>query len=338
MSDTYKRFLVVAPAWVGDAVMSQVLLKKLKKNNPLVKIDVLALDFLKPLFTRMPEVNDWISMPVGHGKLNLKARLQVAKWLKDQYSHAFVLPNSFKSALIPYFAKIPQRIGWLGECRFGLLTQWQRLDKAHFPTMIARFAALAEGMPIRSKQGMDFLEPYWPALNCLSAAKKIPAEKVLALCPGAEYGEAKRWPVEHYGALARSYLKLGWQVQLLGGSKDKAIGQSIARHAKGCTDLTGKTSLDEAIDLLACATVVVTNDSGLMHVSCAVGTPVVAVYGSSSPLFTPPLSKQCTTLSLKLPCSPCFARRCRYGHTRCLTDLSVARVQQAIENTVAMTV
>jgi heptosyltransferase-2 len=331
------RILIVAPSWVGDAVLSQPMLARLKQRDPDAKIDVLAPAWVLPVYRRMPEVSETIANPFGHGALQLGARRRFAKALPG-YDRALVLPNSFKSALIPWHAGIPVRTGFRGEFRYGLLNDLRVLDEAALPLMVERFAALA--VPAgNSGTDPDFPVPR-PHLAIDVAARDATLEKfglaldrpVAAFCPGAEYGPAKRWPTRHFAALAATLSGRGMQVWLFGSAKDSAITAAIRAESGGvCIDLAGKTSLDEAIDLLGCAAEVVSNDSGLMHIAAALDLPMAALFGSSSPRFTPPLSPKAKVVNLQLECSPCFKRECPLGHFNCMNQLEPGRVLSALE-------
>ncbi len=333
-----KKILIVGPAWVGDMVMSQVLLKCLKNQDQNTIIDVIAPDWSRALLERMPEVRRAISMPLGHGQFNFKKRFEIAKSLKNEnYAEAIVLPNSWKSALVPFLAGIPKRIGWLGEMRIGLLNDWRKLDKTKWPLMIERFAQLA----FAKKATLPTLLPY-PNLivdqqNVEKTLQKfslqITGKPILALCPGAEFGPAKRWPAEYYAEIANEKLQQGWQVWIFGSVKDQDVTQEIqALTQHQCIDLAGKTSLGEAIDLLSLSSFVVSNDSGLMHISAALKKKLVVIYGSSDPRFTPPLCEDVKILSLNLSCSPCFQRQCPLQHLKCLRDLKPSLVLQALDS------
>lgn len=335
MTAAYKT-LIIGPAWVGDMVMSQSLYKLLKQNNPAIAIDVLAPGWTKPLLARMPEVKQILSMPLGHGELNFKIRYKLGKELQhNHYDQAIVLPNSFKSALVPFFAKIPKRTGWRGEMRYGLLNDVRVLDKQKYPLMIERFMAL--GLP----KNATLPKPYpFPKLqiakeNIAALVQKFALPNlvmpILALCPGAKFGPSKRWPAEYFAAVAQYGLKQGWQVWLFGSEDEKVATNAIQQHTQnGCVDFAGGTSLAEAIDLLSLATIVVTNDSGLMHIAAALDRPLIAIYGSSSPNFTPPLSNKVKILTLGLECSPCFKRECPLGHWKCMRALKPELVIEAI--------
>ncbi|MBF6623661.1 MAG: lipopolysaccharide heptosyltransferase II [Pseudomonadales bacterium 32-61-5] len=331
--------LIVGPSWVGDMVMAQTLFACLKQRHPDCRIDVLAPEWSRPILERMPEVHQALSFPLGHGVLDLAARRKIAQGLRGQYEQAILLPNSLKSALVPFFSGIPKRTGWRGEMRYGLLNDMRRLDKQRYPLMIERFMALA------FEPDAELPQPYpQPRLQIDEASRTAALARfgleldrpVLALCPGAEFGEAKRWPSEHYAAVAEAKIRAGWQVWLFGSKKDHPVGEAIRDELipglqEEAVNLSGETSLAEAIDLMSCATAVVSNDSGLMHVAAALNRPLVAVYGSTSPQFTPPLADQVEIVRLGLECSPCFDRTCRFGHYNCLRDLHPQPVLDALQ-------
>ena len=338
------KYLIVGPSWVGDMVMAQSLFIALKQQHPDAIIDVLAPSWSLPIIERMPQVRRGVVMPVGHGKLGLKMRYQLGKSLRHEcYTHAITLPNSFKSALIPVWARIKHRIGWRGEMRYGLLNDLRKLDKSQYPLMVERFIALAypdraklpPSLPIPTLEVNDNLLS--KALRRYSLQTDMP---ILALCPGAEFGPSKQWPAGYYAEVARTLCEQGWQTWLFGSTNDhqtaadikNCLPDSLQRH---CHNLAGETSLADAIDLLSCARAVVSNDSGLMHIGAALNLPLVAVYGSTSPDHTPPMNKNSATLSMQLKCSPCFQRECPLGHMNCLKQLSPDRVLSAITHLTA---
>ena len=328
--------LVVGPAWVGDMVMAQSLFKALARDNATGPLSVLAPPWTLPLLAHMPEVAEGIAQPVGRGRLGLHARWRLGRALRrHRFARAIVLPNSWKSALPSFVAGIPRRVGYVGEARWGLLNDIRRLDKAVLPRTVDRFVALARP----ADTGVRAIEPprltvshaqVEAALTDLNIAR--PTVPILALCPGAEYGPAKRWPVAYFGEVAAAYRRRGWVVWLFGSPADRSVADAVDEAAGGgCRNLAGATSLGQAVALLSLAAAILTNDSGLMHVAAALDRRQVAVFGSSSPGMTPPLSDKATVLSLVLPCSPCYQRECPLGHTNCLQHLTPEMAQRALE-------
>ena len=312
-----KRILIIAPSWIGDMVMAHSLIQILNAEE----IDVLAPQWSAPLLERIDGVSNTIIHDFKHGALNLKSRFQIAKKLREKhYNQAILLPNSFKSALIPFLAKIPQRTGYLGEMRIGLLNDIR--TKKHYRT-VDQFVAL--GFPERAS--FEIKPPQLKHQPIDLDKFNLNLEKpILALCAGAEYGSAKRWLIDYFEEVVRFYLSKNWQVWAFGSVKEQPQGLAIEKA--GGINLCGKTTLAEAIDLLALSTAVISNDSGLMHVSAALNKPLIAIYGSSDPHFTPPLSSNAKVVSLNLPCSPCFKRECPLEHLNCLREL---KPQQVIE-------
>jgi heptosyltransferase-2 len=331
------RVLVVAPSWIGDTVLAQPLFMRLHAAHSGLEIDVLAPPWTAPLLARMPEVHAVLDNPFRHGELKVFARRRLGLTLRQRrYQRAIVLPNTFKSALPAFFASIPQRTGYRGELRAGLLNDVRRLDARRLPLLVERYAALAEaaGRPLPHPLPRPHLhvDEANRARVTMSLALSV-ARPVVVFCPGAEYGEAKRWPVAHFRSLAARTLAAGFQLWIMGSANDQPTGAAIAAGFEGSAlkNLCGHTSLADAVDLLSLAALVVTNDSGLMHVAAALDRPMIALYGSTSPDYTPPMNPDAEVLKLDLACSPCFERVCPLGHLRCLTDLTPARVWEAIE-------
>jgi heptosyltransferase II len=318
--------LVIAPQWIGDAVMTEPLLRRLRARGE--RVTVGALPWVAPVYRAMPQVDAVIEFPFRHGGLQFKARRTLGRELQGRFDTAYVLPNSLKSALLPFLASIPRRVGYLGEARVGLLTHRLK-NPGDKPPMVAFYSALS---------GESGLEQDRPRLALAEAAIAPVLEQhglarggYVVMAPGAEYGPAKRWP--HFGGLARL---LDRPVLLLGSGKESQLCEEIRLQAPDlCRNLAGKTSLVEAFALIAGAGHMVSNDSGLMHVAAAFGVPQVALFGSSSPLHTPPLSDNARVVWLKqdadylppLDCAPCFERECPLGHFRCLNDVSPERVR-----------
>ncbi len=331
--------LVVAPNWIGDALMAQPLLTLLKRHEPDQTIVALAPRWVAPVLSAMPEIDDVVATDLAHGALQWSARRAFARDLARRgFDRAFVLPNSFKSALIPWLAGIPQRIGYRGESRVVVVNR--RVpgpDPAQ--SMSERYAALgaAVGATSDGPLSQPRLVVDARAIDDVRRRFGLDADETLvALCPGAEYGPAKRWPAAHFAELARRLVERpGTRVVLLGGPGDRAIcGEILAAAAAGdrVRDLAGATTLDDAIALIAASTEVVSNDSGLMHVAAALGRPQVALFGSSDPRHTPPLSPRARVLWLHLDCSPCFERTCPLGHLNCLVGIAPQRVLDSMQN------
>ncbi len=332
------RILVIGPNWVGDMVMAQSLFITLKSLHPNSQIDVMAPSWTVPLLPLMPEVTNAVESPLKRGQLGLVARYKLGRQIKEcHYDQVILLTNSLKSALIPFFAEIPLRTGYIGEQRWGLLNDLRRLDKKALPMTVQRFVALA--WDDANKTDFDCPAPVLQidAQQLKSISDKFSltkaSNKILGLCPGAEYGPAKCWPPEHYAELANEKISEGWDVWLFGSPKDRDTA-SIINQATGnsCADLSGKTSLTEAVYLLSLCDYVVSNDSGLMHVAAALDKKLIAIYGSSDPRFTPPLNQGAEIISLSLDCSPCFKRECPFGHYNCLQDISSRMISKQLDS------
>ncbi len=330
------RTLIVAPNWIGDAVMAQPLLALLRRGDPHGTIDVLAPAHVGAVFAAMAEVGEVMVAPQAHGRLQLAARWRLARALRARrYDRAYVLPNSLKSAIVPWLAGIRVRVGYRGEARRGLVNRMHAPAPSRRP-MVEFYAQLAAepGAPVPA--GVPE-----PRLACdedriARTLRKFGvhgAEPLFVLAPGAEYGPAKRWPARHYAALA-VMVAAEWpeaNIVLLGGPKDRALATEItALSGQALKNLCGDTSLEEAIALIAGASGVVSNDSGLMHVAAAFARPQVAVFGSSDPRHTPPRSERARVEWLHLDCSPCFQRECPLGHLNCLNGLPPQQVFESL--------
>ena len=313
--------LVVAPQWIGDAVMTEPLLRRLHARG--ARLTVGALPWVAPVYRAMPQVAEVIEFPFAHGGLQFAARRAIAKRIAGQFDTAYVLPNSLKSALLPFLASIPQRIGYLGEARIGLLTHRLKNPKTK-PPMVAFYSALSGDADVAADRPQLHVPD--ELVNQTLSELGLTRGAYAVFAPGSEYGPAKRWPAAHYAALAN---QLTMPVVLLGSGKEAELCSTIAVAAKNCVNLAGKTPLAQSIRALEASKFIVSNDSGLMHVAAALGVPQVAIFGSSSPLHTPPLSDKAQVLWLKtdanyqppLECAPCFERECPLGHTRCLNDV-----------------
>jgi heptosyltransferase-2 len=334
--------LVVAPSWVGDMVMAAPLIGMIASRPGSPPVDVLAPASVLPLAARIAGVREGLAAPFGHGRFALGERLRLGHTLRGRgYAQSIVLPNSWKSALVPWFAGIGQRTGWVGEFRHGLLNDARRLDRDALPLMAERFAALAlePSQPLPRPLPEPRLRADAARGRALAAGLGLDPERPCAvLCPGAEYGPAKRWPVRHFVSTARALAGRGLQVWLVGSARDAEVTAAIAAGCTGSgavSDLAGRTALDEAIDLMSLASLVISNDSGLMHVAAALDLPLVALFGSSSPRFTPPLSRRAQVARNPVPCSPCFQRSCPLTHFDCLEKLEPAVILDLAERALA---
>ncbi len=322
--------LVIAPQWIGDAVMTEPLLRRLAARGE--QLTVGALPWVAPVYRAMPQVVEVVEFPFQHGGLQFRERRAIAKRIEGRFDKAYVLPNSLKSALLPFLAAIPERIGYFGEARIGLLTHRLKNPK-NKPPMVAFYSALSGEAGIEQDQPQ--LSVDLAATRETVKAQGLRPREYAVFAPGSEYGSAKRWPAAHYAALAA---QVGLPVVLLGSAKEAALCNEVAKVAPNCINLAGNTSVAEAIQWIAATKFVVSNDSGLMHIAAALGVRQVAIFGSSSPLHTPPLNDKATVLWLKndasyqppLDCAPCFERECPLGHTRCLNDVLPQRVLDAL--------
>jgi heptosyltransferase-2 len=301
--------------------MAQPLFGRLHEKIAGLQLDVLAPEWVAAVARRMPEVSEVIAVPFRHGGLQLRERWQVGRALRGRgYQQAIVLPNTWKSALVPFFADIPLRSGYVGESRYGLLNLTYR--KAGDP-MALHYARLSEAPGKAVRQPLPHPRLRVAAREIDSTKEKFGlAGRYAVLCPGAEYGPAKRWPF--FGELSG---RLALPAVILGAPGDAGAARGVPGK-----NLVGETSLDQAIELIAGADFVVSNDSGLMHIAAALGRPQVALFGSSSPEHTPPLSGAARVLWLRIECSPCFQRECPLGHFRCMRELTVDLVLKEIEN------
>ena len=329
--------LVVGPSWVGDMVMAQSLFKLLKAKRPGEAVDVLAPGWSLPVVARMPEIRNGIAAETAHGEFSLAPRRRIGKSLRGRYTRAIILPRSFKSALVPWFAGVPLRTGFRGEMRFGLINDMRAFDPVLLDQTVKRFVALGldagEALP-----PVPFPELRLSVENqqALTERLRLSLDRpVIAFMPGAEFGPAKCWPLEHFATLAQQLIASDYRIWVLGSDKDRVAGTQIAELAgdsDSLLNLCGETSLEDVVDLLGLAEQAVSNDSGLMHIAAAVGAHVHVIYGSTSPDFVPPLTRKCDIYYLDIECSPCKQRQCPLGHLRCLTEIDPAGVAATVLN------
>ncbi len=345
---TDRAALIIAPQWIGDAIVSLPLISRLAKTRG--HIDVMAVPAVEAVYRCSPDVRRVVTAPFVHGKLQWGLRRQIARHLVGQYALAVVLPNSLKSALIPWWAGIDRRRGMRGEARSLLLHEVRNPPRSdgHRPDMLAHYLQLADDPPrLEDIDAMDRDRPRMTIPDATLAGAHDPG--LLALCPGAEYGPAKQWPVEGFAEVAAAWLdsrgaiadRRDRKVIVLGGPREAALGESLRAmavtrlgHDPGdrIRNLCGVTTLLEAFAWLARAGQAVSNDSGLMHAAAALDVPVVAIFGSTDPRHTPPHSPHARVVSLGLSCSPCFARTCPLGTTACLRDIHPQQILHSFDH------
>jgi heptosyltransferase-2 len=261
-------------------------------------------------------------------------RWRVGRQLRSvNYDQAIILPRSFKAALVPWFAGIPIRTGYRGENRYAVINDMRPLDKSVLTQTVQRYTALglAKGATLPPPIRFPHLRVDQQKQQQLIRQLGLQTDKpVIAMMPGAEYGPAKQWPVDHFQQLASQLTQQGNRVWLFGSGKEQSLGDDIAVNTD-IVNLCGRTQLEDVIDLMACCETAVTNDSGLMHIAAATGVRVIVIYGSSTPDYTPPLTDKAEIVYHRLECSPCFARTCRYKHYDCLQGVGVNEIMEKIK-------
>jgi heptosyltransferase-2 len=324
------RTLIISPNWVGDAVIAQPLLRLLKQQHPERPIDVLAPGWVAPVWRAVKEVDTVLEAPFKHGKLQLRERWKFAQELRKRgYADAYVLPNTLKFALIPWLAGISRRVGYKGEMRYGLINVMHFKSKRAPRPMVSFYAAMANAPAPVAPAPAELPKPTLTVNNAqLAEASALlglqPGSRLVAFAPGAEFGPAKRWPSSHFAELAQIVKKNypDVQIALLGSPKDKEACDEIVAAQPWLLNFAGKTTLDQAIAMLAKAEVVVSNDSGLMNIASALNRPIIGLYGPTDHVNTPPFSDVAKIVSLHLDCSPCGQRECPLGHHRCMRNLT----------------
>ena len=355
--NSHHNILIIAPSWVGDFVIAQSLLITLKNKHPHAKITVFAGLWAKDLASRMPEIDHFIVNPFQHRQIKLLARYKTAQQIKElKFNTVYILPLSLKSALIPFFAKIPNRIGFIGESRYLLINKALKLNKKSLPRMVDRFVALAN-YTLPQQDLNQLSSPPYPKLiidqnqqHLLLTKLGLTDKRIIFICPTAEYGPAKQWPWQHFASVAIMLMKRNYKIIMLGVKKDQQLGNKIYNKIKlqpaladNFHNLMGLTSLTEVIDLLSCADAIIANDSGLLHLAAATFAnncyqnsqkitvqTIIAIYGSTPPQIAPPLYENHKILYLNLPCSPCHNRTCKFGHYHCLYNIQPETVANLI--------
>lgn len=319
--------LIVGPNWVGDMVMAEPLVAALKERWPDRSIDILAPPNVLSLADRMRGVRAGIPSTFSPHVLHLMQRYALGRSLRGRYADAYVLPGSFISALVPAFARVPRRHGYVGELRHVLINRVTRMPEGA-RRQTAAYLRLAGGEHATPRPRL-IVDPDNQAL--LLQRFGLEQGRFVVFVPGAAAGPAKRWPAEAFGQLARMFGERRTPVVVLGGPDDRDANAAIAAAASGAIHLAGRTSLSEAVDLIAAAQVAIANDTGPMHIAAAVDVPTVGIYGSTSPDDTPPLTDTAAVVTHRLACSPCHARTCPLGHTQCLVGITPEEVMAAVD-------
>ncbi len=329
--------LIVPYMWIGDFVRCHSVVKVLRQRFPNRPVDVLATTLCAPLADYMPGVRQAIVVDLPRSRLALSQQNALARRLKQEnYGMALTMPRTWKAALAPFLAGIPERVGFAGEGRFVLLND-VRFGEKKLPRMVDRCAMLA--LPRGATQPPD-----WPLPELQVPASEIAAWRIrrgltedrpiVTLAPGA-VGPSKRWTTEGYAELAKRMRDDGAYVWVLGGPGEKEIATEIAAKG-GALDLTG-TDLRDAVIALAAASVAISNDSGLLHVAAAAGARSIGIFGPTSPWHWAPLNPLAAVIETtsELPCRPCHKPVCRLAHHRCMRDIAADQVLAAARTALA---
>ncbi len=327
-----KKFEVIvrSPNWLGDACMAFPAVRALKQGRPDLRLTVFGPEKLRDLWLSLPEVDAYI------GKENKESLRRVAARLRAtgiHYDAGLLLTNSLRSTLEFKLAGIPRLVGYRGSLRARLLHQICPEPKPgtpppHHADRYLRLVHDCSGAKMEQAS----------SLPSQSEIQNPKSEIKIALCAGAEYGPAKRWPLENYAAAAAAISRsLGDQPHewlLLGAPGEKALGEDLSQRLASTTtphrNLVGKTSLAELITELRACRLLLTNDTGTMHLAAALGVPVVALFGSTEPSLTGPTGSGHRILRHHVPCSPCFKRECPFGHYQCLHGITVEKVTTTV--------
>jgi lipopolysaccharide heptosyltransferase II len=326
--------LIVPYMWIGDFVRCHSVVRLLNARFPGRPVDVLTTSMVAPLLDYMPGVRKGIVVDLPRKRLALSLHRALAARLRAEgYGDALIMPRTWKAALAPALARIPVRTGFVGEMRFGLINDLRSGEKA-LPRMVDRCAALA--LPKGAALPAD-----WPHPQLVVAREEVSrwrermglrdARPVAVVAPGA-VGPSKRWPAEAYAKLAGQLCEQGYAVWVIGGPQENALaGEICAASPSHCLDLTG-ADLRNAILALAAADVAISNDSGLLHVAAAIGTPSIGIFGPTSPWHWAPLNPLAAVIEPKtdVPCRPCHKPTCRFGHHRCMRDIPAEQVAAAV--------
>lgn len=335
-----KKILVRSTNWVGDAVMTTPALRTIRQNYPQAEITLLALPWVADVFSASPHVDKIFLYDRNVKHAGIKGKFILARELrKKNFDAAILLQNAFEAAFISLLARIPVRAGYTTDGRGLLLTHGVRKqDDIKLRHQVHYYQEMLEGLGLRI--GPDELELYiadddafWAAnhLSQFTAGKKV---SLVGVNPGAAYGPAKCWPAEKYASLTKQLCKNEDVIVTVFGTKDDRVAASLIQDAMDSQDrvidLTGKTTLGQALAMINLCNVFVTNDSGLMHVSAALKIPTVAIFGSTDHIATGPYSDNASIVRTELDCSPCLKTHCPKRHFSCMEEIKVSDVAQAV--------
>jgi heptosyltransferase-2 len=328
--------LIVPYMWIGDFVRGHTVVRVLKQRWPNRPVDLLVTSQCAPLVDYMPGVRAGIVWDLPRRRLAVAKQFGLAAQLRAKnYGTALVLPRTWKSAIAPALAGIPERVGFVGEARFGLINRW-RWGEKRLPRFIDKNAALAlpNGAP---------LPPEWPVPQLVVPAEEssrwrqangLGTGRAIALAPGS-VGLSKRWT--YYAEAAKLFAEQGFDVWVVGGPGEKQMATEIvAAGGAKVRDLTGH-DLRNGILAMAAASVAISNDSGLMHIAAAIGTPTMGIFGPTDPWLWAPLNGLAATIRTKtiVPCQPCQRTICTMNDHRCMRDIPAADVVDAARGVLA---
>jgi lipopolysaccharide heptosyltransferase II len=329
-ADDTRPILIVPYMWLGDFVRGHTVVRVLKQRWPNRPIDLLANSLCAPLVDYMPGVRSAIVCDLPRSRLAVATQWGLAQQLRTAgYGTALVLPRTWKSAIAPALAGIPERVGFVGEARFGLINRWRWGEKA-LPRFIDKNAALAlpDGALIPREWPVPQLRVPADQISRWRRAKGLGTSPAVALAPGS-VGSSKRWT--YYAEAARLLVRQGLEVWVVGGRAEQALAAEIvAAGGPDVRDLTDRTGTDlrSGIMAMAAASVAISNDSGLMHIAAALGTPTMGIFGPTSPYHWAPLNGLAATVQTKtvVPCQPCHRPVCTMNDHRCMRDIPASDV------------
>ena len=325
-----ENILIRSTNWIGDAIMTTPAVRAVRKNFPDARISILAKPWVAPVFEDSPHVDETIAYD-NSGKLGV---MYMAKRLENRrFDVAILLQNAFEAALVAYLSKIQVRVGYDRDARRLLLThpvpctrRVRSLHQTHYYNEILRGVGLVPDGPR--------LELYFSSEDRKAAGEILrrsnisASERIVGINPSATFGPAKQWFPERFAEVSdRLHREFSTRTLIFGGPKDKELGRRVRKTMKSeAVDLSGRTTLKQAIALIAKCDLFITNDSGLMHVAAALNTPQIAIFGSTDHVATGPASSRSRIVRSSAPCSPCLRRHCPLGHMDCMRQIRTGKV------------